>query len=133
MGDIVRYRHKPTELFRNSNPYMPSEKVINQFRLPEGMHIQQLAAVAATIDLAQLGIVIPHCRYPERFEAGLRYGLSHNRRTDVKTQFRELFSTGFCWAKMYYRKFAPNHPLAASGSYKMKINQDGGIEKIKDV
>ena len=133
MGDIVRYRHKPAELTKNKNPYMPNEKVRNQFRLPVGMHIQQLAAVAATIDLTQLGIVIPRCKYPERFEAGLHYGLAHNRRTDVKTQFRVLFSTGFCWAKMFYKKFAPNHPLAGPSSYKMKMNQHGGIEKIKDV
>lgn len=133
MGEVVRYRQRPAELIRNKNPYMPSEKVRKQFRLPAGVPIQQLASVAATIDLAELGIVIPRCKYPERFEAGLRYGLAHNRRTDAKTQFRELFSTGFCWAKMFYKKFAPNHPLAASGSYQMKLTQHGSFEKLKDV
>ncbi len=133
MGTIVRLRHKPVVLARNTNPYIPSRKAIDQFRIPEKLSIQNLAGVASTIALSELGIVIPHCKYPERFEAGLRHGLAYNRRTDVKTQFRVLFSQGFCWAKMFYKKFSPNHPLAAPGSQKMRISQDGGIHKIKDV
>lgn len=132
MGIVTRFRRKPSELNHNVNPYMPSSRVIKQFCLPEGVGIHNLATVATTIDLAEIGVIIPRCKYPERFEAGFRYGLAHSRRTDVKTQFRVLFSTGFCWAKMFYKKFAPNHPLASPGSYKMKIELGGDITKIKD-
>jgi hypothetical protein len=133
MDKILRFRQKPTELRQQNNPYMPSQKTIQGFRLPPKLKIQDVAAQAETIDIATLGIVIPHCKYPERFEAGIRYGLAHNLRTDVKTQFRPLFSSGFCWAKMFYRKFAPNHPLAASGSYKMKLDLHGQMIKLKDI
>lgn len=133
MGNVTPFRRKPAELVRNTNPYMPSTKVIAQFRLPSGVSIQSLASVAETVALSELGILVPRCKYPDRFEAGLRYGLAHNRRTDIKTHFRELFSTGFCWAKIFYRKFAPNHPLAASGSHKMKIDIGGSIIKTKDI
>ncbi len=112
---------------------MPQERVVAQFRLPLGLEIQNLAAAAATIDLALLGIVIPRCKYPDRFEAGLRYGLAHNRRTDERTQFRPLFSSGFCWAKIFYRKLAPTHPLAASGSFKAHMSQSGHMSKTKDL
>ncbi len=133
MGKIVRLLQKPTELIRGENPYMPSAKVIAKFRLPRKLEIQHLAKVAETIDLAELGIWIPRCRYPERYEAGVRYGLAHNLRTDVKTQFRPLFSSGFCLAKIFYRTLAPNHRLAASGSYKMKVSQNWQISTLKEV
>ena len=133
MGNVTPFRRKPTELVQNTNPYLQSAKVVAQFRLPDGVSIQNLANIAQTVPLADLGIVIPKCKYPDRFEAGLRYGLAHNRRTDIKTYFRVLFSTGFCWAKIFYRKFAPSHPLAASGSYKGKVGVGGEIIKTKDV
>lgn len=131
--NVLRFRQKPARLIQDENPHAPSCKTVAQFRIPEGMSIQNLAALADTIDLALLGIVIPHCKYPDRYEAGIRYGLAHNRRTDIKTQFRPLFSKGFCLAKIFYRKFAPNHPLAASGSYKMKFDIHGQFSKIKDI
>lgn len=133
MGNIVRFRQKPTELIKGENPYMPSAKTIAKFRLPREIEIQHLASVAETIDLAELGIHIPRCRYPERYEAGVRYGLAHNLRTDVKTHFRPLFSSGFCLAKIFYRTLAPNHPLAASGSYKMKVDRNWQILTLKEV
>jgi len=124
-GNVVGFRSKLSGKNINDleqrNPHTPDKKTIAGFMLPPGMDILRIKDVADTIDLASLGIVIPNCKYPDRFEAGVRYGLAHNRRTDVKTQFRPLFSRGFCWAKMYYRKLAPTHPLAASGSHKMKI------------
>jgi hypothetical protein len=133
MDNIVRFRQKPTELIRGENPHMPSANVIAKFRLPRKLKIQQLASVAETIDLAELGIHIPRCRYPERYEAGVRYGLAHNLRTDVKTQFRPLFSSGFCLAKIFYRTLEPNHPLAASGSYKMKVDRHWQIMTLGEV
>lgn len=133
MGKTLQFRQKPTELIQEGNPYMPSEKVMAKFRLPPKLKIQDIAVIAETIDLKKLGITVPQCKYPERFEAGVRYGLAHNRRTDIKTQFRPLFSSGFCLAKMFYRRLAPNHPLAASGSAKMKIDMSGRISAIKEV
>lgn len=112
---------------------MPSAKVMAKFRLPPKLKIQDIAAQAENIDLAELGIAVPRCQYPDRFEAGVRYGLAHNCRDDVKKQFRPLFSSGFCLAKMFYRKLAPNHPLAASGSSKLKIDRDGIISRLKDI
>lgn len=133
MGKTLRFRQKPTELIAQENPYMPSKRTMEKFRLPRKLKIQDIAAQAETIDLAILGITVPRCQYPDRFEAGVRYGLAHNRRYDVKRQFRPLFSSGFCLAKMYYRILSPNHPLAASGSSQMKIDQAGRISKIKDI
>ncbi len=136
MTNVMRLRPKrqqATALSKNENPYMPSDKVRSKFKLPSGLEIQKIAQMAETINLALLGIEIPHCKYPDRFEAGVRYGLAHNRRTDIKTHFRPLFSSGFCTAKMFYRKFAPEHQLAAMGSYKLRIDQHGTIKKMKDV
>ncbi len=114
---VVVLRRNPEELGQGAfNPHLPSREVRDAFCLPPGISIQQLKNVALTIDLSTLGVNIPRCTYPDRFEQGFRYGLAHNARTDITTHFRPLFSKGFCWAKMYYRKFDPSNSLAASGS-----------------
>jgi hypothetical protein len=133
MGKTLRFRQKPRELIKEKNPYMPSEEVMAKFRLPPKLKIQNLAALAEKIDLAELGITVPQCQHPDHFEAGVRYGLAHNYRPDPKTQYRRLFSSGFCLAKMFYRRLAPKHPLAMSGSSQIKIDRHGQISKIKDV
>jgi hypothetical protein len=103
------------------SPHLPSERVIDGFTLPPNVTMRNLRNVADTISLVELGVRIPHCRYPERFEEGFRYGLAHNGRTEVRTQFGPLYSKGFCWAKVFYRKFQPGHRHAASGSGTGKI------------
>lgn len=133
MGSVIKLRQRPAPVNKDMNPYMPSRKAINAFKLPPHLEIRKIESVAVTIDLSELGITIPRCAYPDRFEAGVRYGLAHNRRTNIKEHFRPSFSSGFCAAKMFYRTIAPNHPLAASGSFKASMTPQGKLRKIKDV
>ena len=128
--NIVGIRSKPQI---QNDSFFPSKVTRASFKLPEEITLQNLKNVAETIDLRSLGVIIPCCKYPERFEAGFRYGLAHNMRTNAWEHYRPLFSKGFCWAKIFYRDRNPDHPLAASGSFKAKITPSGQLIKIKDI
>lgn len=106
------------------NPFLPTQEQAARFTLPKHVDITKLRDVADTIALSELGIMTPPGRIPERFEAGVRYGLAHNARTDIKTHFRPSFTHGFCFAKCFYRKFNPRLRLAASGSFRLKITAE---------
>jgi hypothetical protein len=95
---------------------------LDQLLLPKRMKPIDVIRIALTVDLTLLGITIPKCQYPDRYEAGVRYGLAHNARHDLKTHFRPLFSRGFCLAKCWWRKFEPGHPFAASGTVRGKVS-----------
>jgi hypothetical protein len=117
---ILPFRQKVKSLTEEGNLHIPSAGIIDKFTLPKEITLDSLKDIAETIALESLGIMVPHCRYPERFEEGFRYGLMQNQRTNIQEHFRPLFSKGFCWAKMFYRKFDPAHPLGAFGSFRMK-------------
>ncbi len=121
-GSIYRMLSAPTEVQGPHNPYLPSQKELNALTIPKHMKPIDVIGVAHSIDLALLGISVPTCRYPDRFIAGVRYGLAHNARVDVKTQFRPLFSRGFCLAKMWWGKHEPGHPFAARGVVRGKVS-----------
>ncbi len=109
--NVVRFRRKPSELVPLDNPYLPSLVEYKNWTLPEGVTLDMLKDIAGNILLPRLGVTIPPCRYPDRYEAGFRFGLAQSGRTNVKEHFRPLFSGGFCAAKLFYHKFDPMHQL----------------------
>ena len=118
--NIVRFRRKPTELVPLENPYLPSKAEYEKWTLPEELALDTLKDIAGSIQLLRLGVTIPSCRYPNRYEAGFRFGLSTSGRTNINEHFRPLFSAGFCAAKLFYHKFDPTHPLGVpQGSMKL--------------
>ncbi len=119
-GKIIPFRKKPTELLSQGNAYIPSTSEFERFTLPHRRTLVHLKGVADSIGLHDLGVEIPkHCVHKDRFEEGFRHGLKTNSLTDIK-MLRKSFAWGFCWAKYFYKKFNPNHPLACAGAFKAK-------------
>jgi hypothetical protein len=118
---VMRPRPKELNSSGDASPFLPTQQEFAKFVLPKRLDINKLHKIADTVSLADLGITVPHGRRSDRFEAGFRYGLAHNARTDGQTQFNYSFSHGFCFAKCFYRKFSPGSRLAAAGSARFKI------------
>lgn len=103
----------PENAEAGANELSPRKSVQKLFAVPPGLTAKQLASIAQTIPLADIGVTIPkECPYPERFEAGFRHGLESNALNKID-YFKRSFRWGFCWAKAYYQRFFPDHPLTA--------------------
>lgn len=120
-GNIIPFRQKPTELLSQGNAYIPSTSAFERFKLPPRRTLPHIKGVADTIGLHELGVEVPRgCVHKDRFEEGFRHGLQTNSLMDTTKHFRKSFAWGFCWAKYFYRKFNPDHPLACGGAFKAK-------------
>ena len=111
----LRSRLKPTEV--NTTLPTPTRKEVVAFHLPKGVHPAKLPQLADSIPLEDIGVRIPsRIPKPEFFEAGFRHGLASNK----PTRFQFSYRAGFLFAKIFWRKVAPNHRLAATGSIRFK-------------
>ncbi|OGZ10544.1 MAG: hypothetical protein A3D65_01785 [Candidatus Lloydbacteria bacterium RIFCSPHIGHO2_02_FULL_50_13] len=96
------------------NDLLPRKHAQRLFTLPRHMTAERLKRSAQTISMSDFSVVIPReCPYPERFEAGFRHGLESNA-LNRPGYLKRSFRWGFCWAKVYYQTFFPNHPLTAN-------------------